>query len=310
MAEVAEIKKLVKALNAEGMQGSKADILGILQRLLKEVVATEALLKETKVGVAVSKQRSNPDKEISELAKTIVKKWKSAVRPADEAKGSKSAASGVKSESASAAPSPAAGRSPLPSTPTSSTPTAVSSATLNNITRTTKTDGVKIPTRNDKVRDKCCEMIYDALASDSNAPSELILKKATGVETCVFDEFGDVNAGYRNKMRRLFLNLKDKNNKRLRESVADGDLAVDRFCSMSPQEMASEERRQADKALEEVNMFKSLGAQEQEAETDAFKCGRCKQRKTRYRQAQTRSADEPMTTFVTCVNCGNRWKFS
>ena len=41
--------------------------------------------------------------------------------------------------------------------------------------------------------------------------------------------------------------------------------------------MASEERRQADKALEEVNMFKSLGAQEQEAETDAFQCGRCKQ---------------------------------
>ena len=65
--------------------------------------------------------------------------------------------------------------------------------------------------------------------------SELILKKATGVETCVFDEFGDVNASYRNKMRRLFLNLKDKNNKRLRESVADGDLAVDRFCSMSAQ---------------------------------------------------------------------------
>jgi transcription elongation factor S-II len=26
-------------------------------------------------------------------------------------------------------------------------------------------------------------------------------------------------------------------------------------------------------------------------------------------QMQTRSADEPMTTFVTCVNCGNKWKF-
>lgn len=32
-------------------------------------------------------------------------------------------------------------------------------------------------------------------------------------------------------------------------------------------------------------------------------------RKTTYYQMQTRSADEPMTTFVTCVNCGNRWKF-
>ena len=39
-----------------------------------------------------------------------------------------------------------------------------------------------------------------------------------------------------------------------------------------------------------------------------FKCGKCKSRKTTYYQMQTRSADEPMTTFVTCTNCNNRWK--
>ncbi|GLD50578.1 transcription elongation factor A protein 2 isoform X3, partial [Lates japonicus] len=26
-------------------------------------------------------------------------------------------------------------------------------------------------------------------------------------------------------------------------------------------------------------------------------------------EVQTRSADEPMTTFVLCNSCGNRWKF-
>lgn len=46
---------------------------------------TDGRVQETKVGVAVSKQRNNPDKEISELAKSIVKKWKNAVRPADDA---------------------------------------------------------------------------------------------------------------------------------------------------------------------------------------------------------------------------------
>ncbi|KAF8308717.1 transcription factor S-II-domain-containing protein [Cantharellus anzutake] len=111
-------------------------------------------------------------------------------------------------------------------------------------------------------------------------------------------------------MRRLFLNLKDKNNPQLREFIVSGDLPIPKFCTMSVQEMASEERKEADAQLMEDNLFKSLGAGEQEAETDAFQCGRCKERKTRYRQAQTRSADEPMTTFVTCVNCGNRWKFS
>ena len=59
--------------------------------------------------------------------------------------------------------------------------------------------------------------------------------------------------------------------------------------------MASEERKAADAAIQEENFHRSLGAEEQQAETDAFQCSKCKQRKTRYRQAQTRSADEPMT---------------
>jgi DNA-directed RNA polymerase subunit M/transcription elongation factor TFIIS len=39
-----------------------------------------------------------------------------------------------------------------------------------------------------------------------------------------------------------------------------------------------------------------------------FKCGRCKSKKTTYYQLQTRSADEPMTTFVSCLNCEKNWK--
>jgi transcription elongation factor S-II len=40
-----------------------------------------------------------------------------------------------------------------------------------------------------------------------------------------------------------------------------------------------------------------------------FKCRRCKTNNCTYYQLQTRSADEPMTTFVSCQDCGNRWKF-
>jgi len=39
-----------------------------------------------------------------------------------------------------------------------------------------------------------------------------------------------------------------------------------------------------------------------------FTCGRCKSKRTTFYLLQTRSADEPMTAFITCLACGNRWK--
>jgi transcription elongation factor S-II len=47
-----------------------------------------------------------------------------------------------------------------------------------------------------------------------------------------------------------------------------------------------------------------------EASTDTFTCRKCKSKECTYYQMQTRSADEPMTCFISCISCGNRWKTS
>ena len=60
-----------------------------------------------------------------------------------------------------------------------------------------------------------------------------------------------------------------------------------------------DEKYKRDRVLYEVD---------QGGATDEFKCNRCKQRKCTYYELQTRSADEPMTVFVTCLNCGKRWR--
>jgi DNA-directed RNA polymerase subunit M/transcription elongation factor TFIIS len=41
--------------------------------------------------------------------------------------------------------------------------------------------------------------------------------------------------------------------------------------------------------------------------TDRWQCNSCKMRKCTYYELQTRSADEPMTIFIHCLNCGKRW---
>lgn len=38
------------------------------------------------------------------------------------------------------------------------------------------------------------------------------------------------------------------------------------------------------------------------------KCPKCKSANTDYYMLQTRSADEPMTAFFTCLDCDKRWK--
>lgn len=104
-------------------------------------------------------------------------------------------------------------------------------------------------------------------------------------------------------------NLKDINNTDLRRRVLLGEVKPERLVVMTSEEMASDKRKHSNEQIKEKALFECERAGAPKATTDQFKCGRCGQRKTTYYQLQTRSADEPMTTFVTCVNCNNHWKF-
>jgi transcription elongation factor S-II len=61
-------------------------------------------------------------------------------------------------------------------------------------------------------------------------------------------------------------------------------------------------------AQKDLEIEKNRAKMDEEYE-GIFKCRKCKSKKTTYHQLQTRSADEPMTTYVTCLNCNNNWKF-
>ncbi|KAG7440094.1 transcription elongation factor [Guyanagaster necrorhizus] len=300
MSQVLELKKHAKQLQSSG--ASEKELTTILHILKKDYQVNEAVLRESRVGLAVGKLRTHASKDVSDLAKDIVKKWKNDVEKAKQSHQSGGSSKPVQNGK------PAPGRKA--SVASDGKPTMQTAAKA--ATRSAKTDGFSDNSlTGDSTRNKCIALIYDSLAFDSDAPSDLILRRAQAVEKEVYNLFfGNSNTEYRGKIRSLFVNLKDKSNPSLREGVISGDVPAEKLATMTSEEMASEERKAADSKIRDQNLFQSLSAEEQQAETEAFQCGRCKQRKCRYRQAQTRSADEPMTTFVTCVNCGNRWKFS
>jgi DNA-directed RNA polymerase subunit M/transcription elongation factor TFIIS len=60
--------------------------------------------------------------------------------------------------------------------------------------------------------------------------------------------------------------------------------------------------------LKNAKKMASLGKELNQQGSTFFRCGKCKKNNCTYFQMQTRSADEPMTTFITCLVCLNRWK--
>uniref|UniRef100_A0A8B9QC93 Transcription elongation factor n=1 Tax=Apteryx owenii TaxID=8824 RepID=A0A8B9QC93_APTOW len=150
----------------------------------------------------------------------------------------------------------------------------------------------------DSVRDKCIEMLTAALRMDGEwAPS------------APAGELKSTDMKYRNRVRSRISNLKDPKNPNLRRNVLCGAITPSLIARMTAEEMASDELKELRNAMTQEAIREHQMAKTGGTVTDLFQCGKCKKKNCTYNQVQTRSADEPMTTFVLCNECGNRWKF-
>ena len=116
---------------------------------------------------------------------------------------------------------------------------------------------------------------------------------------------------YVDKCKSLFLNLNGKStvkNKQLLKRLKKGEFQPHELAFMSHQEMFPKKWKHLIDA--KIKRDKNAGEVDLSAATDEFFCYKCKNPKPKcsYYQMQTRSADEPMTTFVTCLLCGNNWR--
>ena len=108
---------------------------------------------------------------------------------------------------------------------------------------------------------------------------------------------------YLDRMKTIYTNIHYEPLKLL---IQSGNIKTSELAFMTHQEMRPDKW---DRMIEEKNKRDKCKYETViEAATDTFKCRKCKSNKCTYYQMQTRSADEPMTTFVSCLDCGCRWK--
>ena len=109
---------------------------------------------------------------------------------------------------------------------------------------------------------------------------------------------------YLDRLRSIYLNLKQS--PEFKQRLLTKEIKPHDVGSLTHQDMAPTKWQKmiSDKKTRDENKY----TPKLEASTDNYTCRKCKSKKCSYYQLQTRSADEPMTTFVTCIECGSRWK--
>lgn len=108
---------------------------------------------------------------------------------------------------------------------------------------------------------------------------------------------------YVDRLRSIYLNLKNAEFKKL---IIEKEITPQQLAHMTHQEMNPEHWKEYIERKMKRDM--SMASSKIEASTDLFTCKKCHSTRCTYYELQTRSADEPMTIFVTCLDCGKHFK--
>lgn len=305
--EEEEIIRIAKKIDKLAQKKTASGALDLLKEL-KSVTMTLELLQSTRIGMSVNAiRKQSTDEEVTSLAKSLIKSWKKLL-DAEPGGGDKSSDEKRKEPTT---PTVTSQGSPEPQEERSSSSNSSKSDFAEATPNTLISTFPRAPVTSDSVRLKCREMLTSALQTgdDHITIGADCDELGAQIEDCIFSEFKNTDMKYKNRVRSRIANLKDAKNPNLRRNVLCGNVAPDRIARMTAEEMASDELKEMRKNLTKEAIRDHQMARTGGTETDLFTCGKCKKKNCTYTQVQTRSADEPMTTFVFCNECGNRWKF-
>lgn len=290
------------------------DVLEVLDRL-DTITVSPDILRSTGIGKCLTGLiKNHTDNEVKLKSRELVNKWKNVV--------------GVKKQKPAQCPVESSLPKPVPATPVIARPVThggcppskateeVMKETFEDLTSIFEADVTGNP-RRDTIRKKLLEALRPREHDWEREPAEIANEMEQALMSQLWPSQNDRAKAdfksYMDKARSILWNLKDSKNINFRRKVLVGAIEPSEMPQLSPTEMASDDRNKERDAMRKYAMA--------EVESDwalrngalqisgMFTCGKCKGEKTTYFQKQTRSSDEPMTTFVSCLVCNNRWKF-
>jgi transcription elongation factor S-II len=109
---------------------------------------------------------------------------------------------------------------------------------------------------------------------------------------------------YLSRLRSILWNL--ETNHELLQMIHTDEINPEMLSKMTHQEFQPEQWKEMieRKTMRDASKF----SDNMQASTDMFTCRKCKSKRCTYYEMQTRSADEPATVFITCLNCGKNWR--
>lgn len=115
-----------------------------------------------------------------------------------------------------------------------------------------------------------------------------------------------VSAIYKDKLNDILENLNNKSdikNETLKKNILNNEFNAQDIAFLTPQQIHPK-RWETQIRKKELREHKKNNM----AATDLYECYKCHKRKCSVLQMQIRSADEPITNIVTCLNCYHVWR--
>lgn len=120
-------------------------------------------------------------------------------------------------------------------------------------------------------------------------------------------EFEDPHTKY-NFLINLITDHIKENEFHFKEKLLKGEITPSEFVSLTKDDVLTKEDKEKIKKINEENMNKAMVPKPPSFSSKNYTCPKCHKNNVSFMQLQTRSADEPMTTFFTCGDCGYKWK--